>query len=149
MFKAISMLSVSPVRRIIDEALNQGKLSLIDELVSPDSPVIAEALHNWINAYRVAFPDLRCTVVDEVQQGDRIATRWTLRGTHNGPYLGNRPTGRSMEIGGMLYTRMVGRLIWEASFVLDRLDVLLQLGLVPPPRPPVEVGPAGGVEVLR
>ena len=70
--------------------------------------------------YLELFPDLRFEVDDQVSEGDRVATRWTLRGTHR---------GRSVELRGIVISRFEdGRIIedWAAS---DMLELVRQLGL--------------------
>jgi predicted ester cyclase len=44
---------------------------------------------------RTAFPDLRFTIEEVVAEGDTVAARVTLSGTHLGPFLSMAPTGRS------------------------------------------------------
>ena len=97
-------------------------------------------LKHLIAGFRAAFPDLHCTVEDEIIDGDRIAAHWTLRGTHEGAFLGSPPTGRTVEVQGIFFARTAGGRIVENWIVLDQLGMLQQLGIVPPPRevqPPV------------
>lgn len=47
-----------------------------------------------------AFPDLRVTIEDQVAEGGKVATRWTVRGTHQGEMLGAAPTGNQVTFTG-------------------------------------------------
>jgi ubiquinone/menaquinone biosynthesis C-methylase UbiE/predicted ester cyclase len=70
--------------------------------------------------YLQLFPDLRFEVEDQVTEGDKVASRWTLRGTHR---------GRPVELRGIVISRFEdGRIIedWAAS---DTMDLVRQLGL--------------------
>jgi len=70
--------------------------------------------------YLALFPDLRFDVDDQVTEGDKVASRWTLRGTHR---------GREVELRGIVISRFEdGRIIedWAAS---DTLELVRQLGL--------------------
>jgi ubiquinone/menaquinone biosynthesis C-methylase UbiE/predicted ester cyclase len=70
--------------------------------------------------YLELFPDLRFDVEEQVSEGDRVASRWTLRGTHR---------GRSVELRGIVISRFEdGRIIedWAAS---DTMELVRQLGL--------------------
>lgn len=53
-----------------------------------------------------AFPDYDCTVLDGVREGDRVAVRWDMSGTHTGPYLGRPPTGRVVRATGLTLFRL-------------------------------------------
>ena len=65
---------------------------------------------------------------------DKAAVRWTLRGTHEGEWLGIPPTGRRFEIPGMYMIRIQNGKIVEEWRNADRLAMLQQLGVVPAPQ---------------
>lgn len=133
----------SMIRRILDEAFNQGNLAIVDELVAPDSishhmswgmPANRMGLKQLIAMFRTAFPDLSCTVDDEINQGDKVAAHWTMRGTHKGLFLGNSPTNKSIVVQGLIYARIENGQVIENWTLIDQMSILQQLGLVPPPR---------------
>jgi predicted ester cyclase len=90
-------------RRTYEELLNRGDLSVADELVSPDfinheappgrdrGP---ESMRGLSTMLRTAFPDLRFTIEELVAEGEVVAGRLTMSGTHEGPLMGTPPTGR-------------------------------------------------------
>ena len=105
----------SIIRRILDEAFNQGNLAIVDELVAPDgishhlswgTPANRTGLKQLIAMFRTAFPDLHCIIEDEIIQGDKIVAHWTMRGTHRGPFLGNSPTNKPILAQGLIYARI-------------------------------------------
>jgi len=55
-------------------------------------------LSTFNDVLRPAFPDLRVEVHDQIAEGDKVATRKTIRGTHQGPLLGIAPTGKQVAI---------------------------------------------------
>jgi steroid delta-isomerase-like uncharacterized protein len=133
----------SLVQRIFDQAFNQGDLAIVDELVAADSvshtlswamPGSRMGLKQLIATFRTALPDLHCTVEDEIYEEDKFAAHWTMRGTHQGPFLGNRPTGRPVVVQGIIFARTADGRIVEDWTLVDQLGVLQQLGLVPPTR---------------
>jgi predicted ester cyclase len=89
-------------RRLAEELLTQGDLAVADEILAADcrshapEPLApgAAGLQGWVRALRRAFPDLCAVVEDEIAEGDRVAQRLTLSGTHRGEYRGLPPTGR-------------------------------------------------------
>ena len=102
------------IRRIVDIAFNQGNFSALEELVAPGGATHIPAwglpnnrmgLKQFIAGFRTAFPDLHCTIEDEIQQGNKSSARCKIRGTHTGTFLGNPPTGRSILIQGMIFAQ--------------------------------------------
>jgi steroid delta-isomerase-like uncharacterized protein len=133
----------SLIYRIFDQAFNQGNLEVVDELLSPKHvthTTFGGATHGpiglkWLVAmFRTAFPDLSCTIDDEIRQRDKFAAHWTMGGTHEGPFLGNPPTGRQVKVQGMIFGRVSNGRIVETWTLIDQIGILQQLGLVPPPR---------------
>jgi len=132
----------SLIRRMFDNAFNQGTFAVVDELVAPDGvshtpawgmPNNREGLKQLIVMLRTAFPDLHCTIEDEISEGDKVAAHWTMRGTHKGPLLGNRPTSRPIVVQGMIFAHTENGQIAEGWTLLDQMSLLQQLGIVPPP----------------
>ena len=129
-------------RRYNDEVMNEGKVALIDELVSidhtnhsPPGPDLhgTEALKQYVAAVRAAFPDLHFTVEEQIVVGDRVAVRWTARGTHRGTYLGVPATGRVVAVSGLSIHHFIDGRIDESWDQIDMLGLLQQLGAIPGP----------------
>ena len=129
------------VRRAIDEIYNQGKLDVVDELVSGDFVVHAssedihgpEALKQYVASLREAFPDLRLTIDDQIAEDDRVVTRWIARGTHLGTFQGIPPTGKQGSMTGTDIDRFVDGKAVECWTNTDELGLLQQLGVIPRP----------------
>lgn len=128
-------------RRFMEEIWSKGNLDIIGELVATDmilrDGVFPEGrghefLRTQVRDLRTAFPDLRFTV-DEVlpTTGDRVLVRWTCRGTHRGPLLDIAPTGRSMNLTGVDFMRIVNGKIVENNSFWDSYGAFQQLGVVP------------------
>lgn len=112
------------VRRFIEEVVNRKDLDVMDELFAEDAVHHAgvqtlqgrEALRTAEAAYAESFPDETVTVEDLVAEGDRVAARWSWRGTHEGEFAGYRPTYRVLRTEGIhLYRLVDGRIaeMWE------------------------------------
>jgi steroid delta-isomerase-like uncharacterized protein len=113
---------------------------LIDEVYAadlvwhePDQDVRGlEEAKQFLAIYKTAFPDLHATVEDAIAEGDKVVTRWTVRGTHQGEIEEfGPPTGRQVEIKGITIHRIDGGKIVEEWERYDNLGVMQQLGLVP------------------
>jgi predicted ester cyclase len=127
------------VRRYIDEVLNEGKLDRLDDLLSPQykrylSPtaahLTAEVQKQRLAGLRAAFPDIRLTIEDLIAQGDRVACRLTLRGTHQGQFLGIAPTRRQVTFSGVDVIRIENGKFVEHWGGPDLLALVQQLGAV-------------------
>jgi predicted ester cyclase len=82
---------------------------------------------------RSAFPDLVLEVGDIVAEGDRVALRYTLRGTYDGDLMGLPPTGRRVSSDGIVIGRFEDGRVVERSGVQDMLTMLQQVGALPAP----------------
>jgi steroid delta-isomerase-like uncharacterized protein len=79
-----------------------------------------------------AFPDLTFVVDYKFARGDQVAERWTIHGTHLGPFMGVPPTGKTVAIPGIGMVRMrEGRFLTD-WFLLDVASTMRQMGLLPP-----------------
>ena len=102
----------------------------------PDQEVRGyEEVRNFVSMYKTAFPDLHVTVEDAIVQGDKVVTRYTVRGTHQGEIEEfGPPTGRQVELEGITIHRIEDGKIVEEWERYDNLGILQQLGLVPEQR---------------
>ena len=126
--------------RLIEEVINQGKLSVLDELITADAvdhslppglPSGREGVKLFLGMIRAAFPDIHETVEDLIAEGDTVVTRTTWHGTHQGPFLGIAPTGKQVSVSGIDISRLAsGKFVehWQSA---DNLGLLQQLGVIP------------------
>ena len=143
-------------RTTIEELFDRGHLSFLSDISelsfvghdpTSESAVSLGEEKEIAGAFRKGFPDLRCTVEDVVAEGDRAACRWKMAGTHEGPFLGIRPTGNRVEFGGITLMRFHGERLAEEWTQYDCLRFLSQLGVVPTLRDVAGTWATGGVEV--
>jgi steroid delta-isomerase-like uncharacterized protein len=127
-------------RRIALELFNEGKLDLIDELVSddyvdhavpPDVPPTRDSLREFVAMMRAAFPDFRYEVLQQTQDGDTHVGYVRASGTMNGDLMGMPASGRSASWEEIHIGRFAGGKMAEHWAVIDRLGMLTQLGFIP------------------
>jgi len=129
-------------RRFIEEVWNQGNLTVADELFAPDAftpsapqlPPGPEGVKTIATLWRTAFPDFQMTIEDLIAEEDKVAARFTERGTHQGEFMGIAPTGRQMSVTEIGILRMVDGKVTESWYEVDMLSLMQQLGVIPPPR---------------
>jgi steroid delta-isomerase-like uncharacterized protein len=116
------------VRRFHEEVWNKGNVAAVDEFMGAEYvdyaipsglPPGTEGLKQAITTYRTAFPDLKATVDDIFAEGDRVAYRWSTRGTHLGDWLGIPPTGNHMAATGISIFRIAGGKVVEGWTSMD------------------------------
>lgn len=132
----------SIVRRIVEEPWH-GSFDVIEEFVAPDyvghDPAEPEPIRGpagvRANAekYIAAFPGGSITVDEQIAEGDRVATRWTGRGTHTGELAGIAPTGKDVTVSGLTISRFDDGKVVEEWTTWDTLGLLVQLGVVSQP----------------
>jgi predicted ester cyclase len=135
-------------RRFIQQLYNEGNLSSIRasvrDFVAPDaihheldemtlsSGSNPERLADMIHLYRIAFPDLRVEVQEQIAETDRVVTRLRLQGTQSGRLFGIGKSGKTVDITGIRIDRMAEGKIAESWFEWDSLGMLQQIGALPP-----------------
>lgn len=131
------------VRRLYDDAFNEGWYDDLRDLLAPDvvvhDPSYPRDLHGvsevvaYARGFRESFPDLHVDVADLVTADDcdRIVARLDLSGTHEGEFMGAPPTDRRFSAPGIAVHRFHKGRLAEVWFVYDALGVLRQLGVFP------------------
>jgi steroid delta-isomerase-like uncharacterized protein len=123
------------------EFINTADPRLAAELVSPDAvfhvPGRAEPVHGpqgyleVIGMMRGGFPDIRWTLEETVIEGDVIAARFTMRGTHRGAFFGMPPTGKTISVQALnIYRLSTGKIVSEVGQP-DLLGLMQQIGGLP------------------
>jgi steroid delta-isomerase-like uncharacterized protein len=123
------------------EFINTASETLAEELVSPDAlffvPGRPEPLQGpagyvgIVQMMRSGFPDIQWTLDDMVAEGEQVAARFTMRGTHHGTFFGVPATGKPIEVRAMNFYRFSGNQIIEEFGQPDLLSLLQQIGAVP------------------
>jgi steroid delta-isomerase-like uncharacterized protein len=127
------------MRTFIEEAFNKGNLAILDEIVDPDYRFLSpdseingrEELKSFIRDIRRGLPDLKLTIDDQLVDGEKSCTCFTLTGTHREEYLGIPATQRQVEIHGIVVSRYQANRIIEEWEILDQLSLINQLGTDP------------------
>ena len=126
--------NVALVFRHYEDLINRGDLGaadrdlhpeFVDHAAPPGTPAGPASAKGWISMVRAAFPDIRVTEEQVIASGDMVGVLACWRGTHNGPFFGIEPTGRPVEMRGMVLWRIADGLLAERWAVLD-YDTLLR-----------------------
>jgi predicted ester cyclase len=124
-------------RRFSDPAERGNYLELYDDnIVMHGLPGVEPGIasvRQFYQAFWSAFPDAALTLEDLVGEGDKVACRFVVRGTHQGEFQGIPPTGRQVAYGGVTIMRFEHGRCVERWSEADTLGMLQQLGVIPQP----------------
>ena len=132
------------IRRFYEQAWNQKQFDILEETHAsgwmhhdPSNPLDLrggpEGNRARLVEVSIAFPDVHFRLDDLIAEGDQVAVRFTISGTHLGPFAGIPATGKQISIQGMIVHRLQDGKIVEDWAVRDSLGLLQQLGVIPMP----------------
>jgi steroid delta-isomerase-like uncharacterized protein len=122
------------------EIVSPDNLDLIEEVYAPDLVWHEpdqdirgyDQAKQFVSTFFAAMPDINITVEDLIAEGEKVVSRYTIRGTHQGETEEfGPPTGRQMQLEGITIHRFEDGKIVEEWERYDNLSVLQQLGLAP------------------
>lgn len=129
------------IRNWIEEAINNGNLSVVDKVIHPDyvyrSPAEElrgpQPIKSFIATFRAAFSNLKLRIDELLDDGDKTVVFFTLSGTHHGDFMGIPATGKHMTVNGTVLSRFEEGKIIEEWEILDQLAMYQQLGVISMP----------------
>ena len=134
-------LNKKVARQLIEEIMNQGNMSLVDDLFAPDfieheelppgMPAGREAVKQLPAILHGAFPDFSATINDLIAEGDRVVVYMTWSGTQQGEWMGMPPSGKPMSINVIDILRVADGKIVEHWGLTDNMAMMQQLGAMP------------------
>jgi len=110
------------MRRVYEEMWNQARASMASEIF--DHP---EGVERFVSQFLASFPDLQHTVEEMIAEDDRVAARFTARGTHLGHWIQFAPTGISIHYTGVTLARIAGYKIIEHHTWWDKAGLMEQI----------------------
>jgi steroid delta-isomerase-like uncharacterized protein len=127
--------------RYFEEIMSQGKLEVIEEILAPDFAFIIptqpdpiaghEAFRGFVLYLRNAFPDIKFSVLRQTSEGNKVASRWSIEGTHEGEFLGAAATGNHIKDFGIdIFTIRHGKIV-SVHVNENDFGLMQQLGVIP------------------
>ena len=120
-------------------AASEGNFGAFESILTPDYVLHPEAIRGaaglaeMVSVYRGAMSDLHVDVEHQFTDGDYVATRVTIRGTHDGDLMGTPATGREVAFSAVTISRCENGRIAEEWEIADTISLLRQIGAVPDP----------------
>jgi predicted ester cyclase len=129
------------VRRYLDEVWKKGNIDGTESYFTPEyrrhfgptaPPLDIQGQAARLRGFRTAFPDVDLEIDDDmIAENDRVAFRFTLRGTHEGPFQGIEATGARISAIGVDIVRLEGGLLAEHWGGVDVNSIVQQLRAAP------------------
>lgn len=123
------------------EFINTANRTLGEELIGenavfwvPGRPEPMRGLDGYMNVLgmmRSGFSDIQWSLEETIMEGDKVAARFTMRGTHDGTFFGVFATGRKIEVRAMNFYRLAEGKFLEEYGQPDLLGLLQQIGATP------------------
>jgi steroid delta-isomerase-like uncharacterized protein len=123
--------------------INTANATLGQELISseaifnvPGRPEPLKGLEGYmmiIGMMRGGFSNIQWTLDDMVSEGNKVAARYTMRGTHDGNFMGVPATGRNIEVHSMAFYELSDGKIVKEQGLPDMLSLMMQIGAIPAP----------------
>lgn len=133
-------INKSAMHRFV-EFINTANETLCKELVSEDAifyaPTNPEPLKGTkdyliiLQMMRGGFPDIQWKLEEMVAEGDTVAARFTMEGTHEGTFFNIPPTNKRIKVNAMNFYRFSNGKIKEEYGQPDLLGLLQQIGAIP------------------
>jgi steroid delta-isomerase-like uncharacterized protein len=121
------------------DGLNNGDISVAHEVFQPDCNIringnpekdlTLDGFKQMIAGLFVAFPDLHFTINDQFSSGHKFSTRWTATGTNTGPFGEMAPTGKTIEIEGLIIDHLKNGKVAKRWEIWDQMAMIQQLGI--------------------
>ena len=119
--------------------LELGDPSMADEIVAadyynhdaPDPSISLEGFKQFVTSFKKAIPDARLNMEYQVAEGDKVVSRYTWNGTHQGEFYGVPATGRQASWTATATFRIADGKIHEAWLNWDQWGLMQQLGVIP------------------
>ena len=125
------------VRQFIDEVLNRGEIDaagkyfhedVVEQVPFPGQGPGLSGLKDVLRGFRKAFPDIHWTVEEQVEEDQKVVTRFSWTGTHRDEFLGAPATGRRVTVWGMVIDHFVDARIKNTRIIMDVSGLMAQLG---------------------
>ena len=133
------------IRDFADEVITQGNIEaaanyvwedVVEQVPLPGQGPGLDGLKDIIRAMRTGFPDIVFSTLEQISEGDKVASRFEWTGTHQGEFLSIPATGRPVRVWGIVIDRLEEGRIKDTRIIMDTLGLMTQLGVLPPPPTP-------------
>lgn len=130
------------IRGFVEEVITNGSIEaashyvwedVVEQVPFPGQGPGLDGLKDVIRAMRTGFPDIVFSIQEQIAEDNKVASRFEWTGTHQGEFLGIPPTGRPVQVWGIVIDRLEDGRIKDTRIIMDIFGLMMQLGAFPPP----------------
>jgi len=127
------------ITHFIEEVINNKNLNAADNIVSenfiehipfPGQGPGREGLKFVLKSMFTGFPNMTWKIQEQIAEGEKVVTRFTWSGTHQGEFMGIPPTNKNVEVWGVVIDVVKNGLFSESRIIMDSVGLLGQLGVM-------------------
>ena len=131
------------VREFIDEELDRGHVGstgkyfhedVLEQAPFPGQGPGLSGVKDLLRGFLVAFPDMQWSVEEQIEEGDKVVSRFVCSGTDRGEFLGVAATGRSVSVWRIAIDRFVDGKMKDTRIIMHALGLRTQIGALPLPK---------------
>src|SRR5260370_41615808 len=121
------------VRHFVEEAQSRGNISSVDQFLTTGCvdhgglfglPPTREGVKQLFTMLRTAFPDVNVTIHDQVAEGNKVVSRKTFHGSHQGELMGSTATGKQVAFDVIDILQISDGKIKNHWIIVNKLDLL-------------------------
>jgi steroid delta-isomerase-like uncharacterized protein len=137
----MSTESIDAVMKRFVGFINTADEQLAGQVIAPDAefdaPTHGEPLRGpggyleLLAMLRTGFPDIYWTLEETITEGDKVAARFRMEGTHRGDFFGTPPTGKTISVRALNFYLLADGQIVREQRQPDLLGILQQIGAAP------------------
>ncbi|NLK36594.1 MAG: ester cyclase [Epulopiscium sp.] len=95
-------------------------------------PAGIEGMKQHLEDVRKTYPDLKMTIIRQYVDGDMVISEFLMEGTHQGEWMGMKPTGKKLQMTGVDIDKIVDGKIVEHGGAVNTFEALIQAGIIKP-----------------
>jgi predicted ester cyclase len=127
------------IKDYYEKVVNTGNIDIIDQFISSNYSEVhnnkrytigIDGAKEHIIGVRKTYPDLQLSIEQQIAEGDLVASCFTMTGTHEGLWMGIKPTGKRIQVTGVNIDRLIGGKLVEHSGAANLFDGLLDIGAI-------------------
>jgi steroid delta-isomerase-like uncharacterized protein len=128
------------MQHFVEEVINRKNVDAVDHLVAedfvehvpfPGQGPGREGLKQAISTFLSAFPDIQWILEEQIAEGQKVVSCFTMTGTHHGEFLGIPPAGKLVNVRGVVIDVVKDGKLAESRIIMDTPGLMQQLGTIP------------------
>lgn len=133
------MKSAERIKYFYETIISENQIERMAEFISPECcvkmgekliPVGIEGMKEHIKATKQTYPDYRMKIIKQFCDGDYVISEFIMEGTHNGEWIGIKPTGKRLVFTGVDIDKVIDGLIVEHGGAVNTFETLYEAGMI-------------------